>query len=609
MPPLLNQFSLLHAQTTPFPAWGAMHASFAEQAHLLGIQQPGHSLPVGMDSAAFALAHPALSPIQGHYVSPASWIPLADFSEPLLQAASGIMSVHGRASGRAQPLGVGYLATLTGAMALQATLAAAIGQLRGGTFQQVGVSPLGCGLLGIGQYLAGATAREEREHFLPGRANACLRPPFRSADGAVFELETLDSGPWRCFWESVGIKPDVAGTAWRAFLLRYARAMSPLPAECIEALAHLPYERIQVLAEQAGVAVVPVRTVAQRRQDVDYQRGQGQPWAFSEPAFAPGRPWTASAPTHLPLQGLRVIESCRRIQGPLAGHLLALLGAEVIRLEPPGGDPLRAMPPCADGCSVRFDALNHLKRIQEVDIKSPEGRQLIHELVRESDVFLHNWAPGKAQALMLDAEHLHAVRPQLVYAYAGGWGSAPVTAPGTDFTVQAWSGVADAIATASGTSGGSLFTVLDVLGGVLATLGVTAALLRRSLTGTGVHVESSLLGAADLLIRGNAPPPAGTLSGVYSTRSGLIAIDCQRPEQSRSLATLLEQLAGAACPASLPEQFHALAAAEWEVLLSARGIGACVVTEDLRDLAADPRIAECLGHRAYSFVKSPWSFS
>lgn len=587
-----------------------MQSFLVEQARVLGIRQTDKAFALDSGEAAFVLQHPALSPVRGHHVLPAGWLPTSNISELLLQAASGIMSVHGRASGRAQPLGVNYLAALTSAMTLQAMLAAAVGQLRGGAFHQVRISPLGCGLLSIGQYLAGATAPEDRERLLPSGTDPLLRPPFQSADGIVFEMETLDSAPWRSFWESIGIAPELAGKAWKAFLLRYAKAVSPLPPVCLEALRRLSYERIRLLAEQAGISIVPVRDVAERRRDADYLRTQGSPWHFAPNSSALETPRPGKKPEHLPLQGVRVIESCRRIQGPLAGHLLALLGAEVIRLEPPGGDPLRAMPPCADGCSVRFDALNHLKTIQEVDIKSAKGRKLIYELAGDADVFLHNWAPGKARELMLDAEHLHAVRPGLIYAYAGGWGAAPVTAPGTDFTVQAWSGVASAIAAASGTRGGSLFTVLDVLGGVISTLGVTAALLHRESTGSGSRVESSLLGAADLLMQGRHAASSGEgLSGVFPTQSGLIAIDCRHPELLGSLAELLDiSPAVDGCGKSHSERLLARPASEWEAMLNERGIGACVVIEDLGELGADSRIAECLGQKAYSSVNSPWSF-
>lgn len=609
MPTFLNEFSLLHSSTSFLPNWNELQLSLTEQARLLGICPLTLSPPVDMEGAAFQLQHPAISPIQAHFASPAGWLPNRHLSELLLQAGSGLMSVHGRASGRAQPLGVGYLSTLTAAMALHGTLAAAVGQLRGGAFRQVQVSPLGCGLLSIGQYLAGATAPEDREQFLPGSSDPYLRPPFRSADGITFELETLDSTPWRSFWTAVGIESELAGTAWKGFLLRYARAVSPLPAACLAALARLRYENIQHLAAQAGIAVVPVRTNAQRREDTDYQQSLGTPWQFEPFPPPPQRHRDIAPPSLLPLQGVRVIESCRRIQGPLAGHLLASLGAEVIRLEPPGGDPLRAMPPCSEGCSVRFDALNHLKTIHEVDIKSSHGRQLVYELARDADVFVHNWAPGKAHEMKLDAEHLRKFQPHLVYAYAGGWGQAPVNAPGTDFTVQAWSGVSAAIANESGIRGGSLFTVLDVLGGAIAALGVTAALLNRAITGTGAHVESSLLGAADLLMKSSEKPSSGSLSGVYPTLSGLIAIDCQHPAQLQSLAMLLDIPAPAdTCRQTLAERLRTRPASELETMLNERGIGACVVIEDLKQLAADTRISECLSRKTYFSVKTPWRF-
>lgn len=610
---LSNEFFLLHSARPPFPRWNSLRLGLTEQARLLGIRRPALEPVTDAGAAAFMLGHPALAPIQSHFVFPAGWLPPAHLSEHLLQGACGIMSVHGRASGKAQALGVDYLAALTSAMALQATLAAAVGQLRGGAFHQVRVSPLGCGLLAIGQYLAGATAPEDRERYLPGCTDPQLRPPFLSAEGLAFELEALDSAPWRKFWEAVGIAPEVAGAAWTAFLLRYAKAIAPLPAACLDALRRQPYGRIRQLAERAGIAMVPMRSVAQRRQDEGGLLTHAAPWSFAPVAgVSKASAGPDARPQHLPLQGIRVIESCRRIQGPLAGHLLALLGAEVIRLEPPGGDPLRAMPPCANGCSVRFDALNRLKTIREVDIKSAQGRETVRGLVREADVFLHNWAPGKAQELMLDAEHLHAVQPQLVYAYAGGWGAVPVAAPGTDFTVQAWTGVAEAIAMASGTHAGSLFTVLDVLGGVVASLGVVAALLRRATGGAGGRVESSLLGTADLLMQiSDGTSMAGVMCGVYPTKAGLIAIDCPHSSHFLALAETLgiSPAAHAGGASLLPRLALATrTASEWETVLNAHGVGACVVVEDLGELATARHMAECLDQKAYSSVNAPWSF-
>lgn len=609
MSALLNEFSLLPPHIPPLPDWPALPRSLDRQARLLGLRTSAATQPIP-DNAAFMLQHPELQAITAEYVLPKGWTPAQRLSENLLQAACGLMSVHGRASGQAQALGVNYLSTLTAAMALQGTLAAALGQIRGGEFRKIRVAPLRCGLLSIGQYLAGATAQEEHEHYLPGTSDMALRPPFRSSDGIVFELETLDSAPWRAFWSATGIPSEIAGAAWRSFLLRYARAISPLPNICLETLARMPYADIQRLAADTGIALVPLRTAMQRREDTDYQSSLGSPWqveTIGNTGHGTTRPFGSGT---LPLHGLRVIESCRRIQGPLAGHILALLGAEVVRLEPPGGDPLRAMPPCADGCSVRFDALNHLKTIIEVDIKTLAGQHLIHELVRESDVFLHNWAPGKARELNLDASDLIATQPALVYAYAGGWGNAPVTAPGTDFTVQAWSGVAHAIATASGTRGGSLFTVLDVLGGTIAALGVTAALLKRTTTGGSIKIASSLLGSADLLMQDSLPQfpiTSDRLSGVYPTAAGRIAIDSRQPVQQTALAKLL-RLDATDDRQALEAELLTRTALDWEQILNKNGIGACQVIEDLTQLTAVSPSTDCLDLQSYASVNSPWSF-
>ena len=584
--------------------WAGLATAFGRQARLLGLSE--HSQPAGQQGeVAFSLHSPDFGTISTQLETEAGGMTQAAMSELSMQAASGILSVHGRSSGLSGTLGLDYLAVLSSAMSLQATLAAALGQLRGGRFSKVSVSPLGCGLLSIGQYLAGATASQDPEQLVAGTYDPGLRPPFVSQDGVVFELETLDPRPWRAFWEAVGVPAEVAGQAWKAFLLRYAKAVCPMPAVCLSSLQASSFARIQELALQTGMAILPVRTPAQRQTDADYAALSGlwQYQAHSAPASL--RALTTNA--DLPLRGLRVVESCRRIQGPIAGHLLALLGAEVIRLEPPGGDPLRAMPPCVDGCSVRFDALNQLKSVQEVDIKSAEGRQAIYDLVRESDVFLHNWAPGKARELQLDAQDLHAVRPDLVYAYAGGWGQDQVDAPGTDFTVQAWSGIAHTIAQTSDARGGSLFTVLDVLGGVMAALGISAALLRRGLTGSGLRVDSSLLATADHLAQAVSPISKTGVSGVFQTGDGFMTIDCQTPEHLHALAGWLNASPDAVWTV-LPDHLLSQSALSLEAQLDVLGIPARRVHCNLAQLRADPRLASHFHDKGYSSVNSPWRF-
>ena len=585
--------------------WGELQSSVLQEAALLGLPQPQTTTSPAEN--LLVLSHPRAGTVQVELGASAG-LSQACTTEATLQATCGLMSVHGRASGGPKPLGLPYLSVLTGAITLQAGLAGLLGQMNGGRFDKAQVSALACGLLSISQYLAGASAIEDAERIASGSTDPVLRPPFVSADGVVFEIETLDSAPWRRFWERLGLDPETAGRAWTAFLLRYAKAISPIPQACVQLLSGLAYARIRDAANQAGLALVPVRTVSERRSDVDYRRDVAAPWKI-EGNNSIACLQHGIRPKELPLQGIRVIESCRRIQGPLAGHMLAMLGAEVIRLEPPGGDPLRAMPPVANGCSVRFDALNHLKQVREVDIKSAAGRKQIYEYVRESEVFLHNWAPGKAAELQLDAMDMHAIKSDLVYAYAGGWGNGHVAAPGTDFTVQAWSGVASQIAAASGIRGGSLFTVLDVLGGVVAALGTTAALLRRASTGMGCRVESSLLGSADLLTHVAAMDRTQErFSTVLPTSDGLLAIECQTRQHRDTLNGVLGvSSSGERHPAgaiSLAGESTDI----WISRLRREGIVCSPVVNHLADLASDPQLAAHLSHASYASVNCPWRF-
>jgi crotonobetainyl-CoA:carnitine CoA-transferase CaiB-like acyl-CoA transferase len=550
------------------------------------------------------------------------------------------MSVHGRAIGRAQALGLNYVSTLSAALALQGGIAATLGQLRGLPITQSHISLSAAALLSVGQYIAGATAEELPEKLIPEQIVHPDCPPFVSLDGVVFELETLDAQPWLAFWTELGIDKQLAGKGWSAFLLRYAKAIAPLPNELIHAIASVPYAHINELAQRYNVSVCPVRTLRERAKDADCQRVFSQgPWEFISEDLTTASPLRTGSRDDLPLNGLTVVESCRRIQGPLAGHLLSLLGANVIRIEPIGGDPLRGMPPMANGVSARFDALNRHKTIREIDIKSSTGKAEIVELVRDADVFLHNWAAGKGEEMHLGASDLQAINPALIYAHAAGWSNddGDHDLLGTDFVTQAYSGVAAQIAQHSGKRGGSLFTVLDVLGGVVAAQGITAGLLARCLTPQRIQVTSSLMSAATLLCAeplqhiyssdnngGQALPDGASEeciaedslrpNGIYQTQQGKLAIDCVNEASVARLSDVLaidrsDRFLKPVRSEQLAEILLNKTAHEWLDILQAANIAAAVVVEDLTDLLSNPLLQPCLTTSSYTHVISPWSFS
>ncbi|WP_326554389.1 CoA transferase [Micromonospora sp. NBC_01813] len=569
------------------------------------------------DDGPLRLTGPGLAELPVHldWAEPVVAAADTDGSTPLLdevtaQARYGLMAVHGRARGGPARIAVDYVGTAAGVLAAQGVLAARLAGLRGGPQTgQLHVSVAGAALLTVSQYLAAGSAADPE--YVEAPATAGTPPPFACADGVWVELETLDPGPWHQLWTSLGVEPSVAGRAWRAFVLRYATATAPLPVQLHAAVGAVPLARLRELAQAAGVAVAPVRGHAERCHD-RYQPGAADPpWTIgSGPAVTtgvlPGR-WRAGGG---PLAGLRIVEVGRRIQGPLAGQVLRLLGAEVIRVEPAGGDPLRGMPPMVGDCSARFLALNRGKRIVEADLRSPAGRATVRDLAAAADVFLHNWAPGKAAQLGLDAADLWAGNPRLVYAYASGWGAAygDDPPPGTDFMVQAYAGLGAHLRPYGEAPAGSLMTLLDVLGGLVAAQGVLAGLVAGHRDGRGQRVDSSLLSAAGVLqgpmLRGEQPARRGRdpLDGPLPAVGGHLAVPAD------TTPARLTRLTGATGPTDALDRLAGLPVADAVALLRAGDVAAVPVCPDPGLLAADPAFGALLDIDGCAFVTSPWRF-
>ncbi|RAJ31972.1 CoA transferase family III [Kitasatospora sp. SolWspMP-SS2h] len=458
---------------------------------------------------------------------------LAVGSEADVQAACGVMHVHGRRYGAPTPLRVDFASVAAGVLAATGALAALRARRAGTAYREVGVSVAQAALLGLAQYLAAATA-PDREGAEPAGTGG---PPFRAADGVWFELEALAADGWLRFWSELGVDRRVVGRAWLPFQARYGTAACPLPEELFAAARAVGHRRLARIAAECGVEL----TVAAARPGVL----GGMPWRLRAggAAGSGGAAGAASSPsappTRGPLDGVTVVEIARRVQGPLAGRVLALLGATVVRVEPPGGDPLRGVPPMtADGgaagggasggvvhgaaaVSARFAALNRGKGVLEADLRDAEGRSAVRELVRGADVLLHSLAPAKVAGLGLDAGTVAALRPGLVYAQASGGG------PGlsTDYPVQAHSGLAALLAPDGLPPRPTLLTVCDVLGGLVCAAGAVAALEARERTGRAQHVESSLLSAARLLCGAAGDPGAPDGGAEVCTDLGVLARD------------------------------------------------------------------------------------
>jgi len=191
----------------------------------------------------------------------------------------------------------------------------------------------------------------------------------------------------------------------------------------------------------------------------------------------------------LPLDGVRVIEFTHMVMGPTCGMILADLGAEVIKIEPPGGDKTRKLPGLGIGF---FRTFNRNKKSVVLDINTPEGKDAAVELIGTCDVMLENFRPGLMTKLGLDYDTLSKAFPRLVYVSHKGFLPGPYEKRlALDEVVQMMGG----LSYMTGPVGRPLragTSVNDIMGGMFGAIGVLAALRERDVTGRGQEVQSAL---------------------------------------------------------------------------------------------------------------------
>lgn len=205
----------------------------------------------------------------------------------------------------------------------------------------------------------------------------------------------------------------------------------------------------------------------------------------------------AGAPGAGPLGGVRVVEAASYMSGPLAGMMLADLGADVVKVEAPGGgDPFRTLGRPVTPTSALFANCNRGKRSVVLDLKTEAGRAALRRLLADADVFLCNWRPGVAEALGFDDEALVAANPRLVRCFVTGYGrGGPLGAePAFDTVAQAVSGLTDALSS-DGTPRLLAGYPVDKITASSAAQAVLAALFARERSGCGERIDLSMLDA------------------------------------------------------------------------------------------------------------------
>ena len=261
-----------------------------------------------------------------------------------------------------------------------------------------------------------------------------------------------------------------------------------------------------------------------------------------------------------PLAGLRVLDLGQIYNGPYAGFLLAMAGAEVVKLEPIAGEALRARSGHSQP-AFAMGMLNSNKRGIAIDLKSERGKDLFLELVQEADVLLENFAPGAMERLGLGSEYLQERNPRLIYASSTGYGLSGVDRDNLamDLTIQAYAGVMSV----NGPEGGPPLktgpAICDFFGGVHLYAGIATALYERERTGIGRKVEIAMLEATYPVLatnltsmhnlggeqpsrRGNQHPTGASAPyGVYQAADGHVAVICVRERHWERLRAVIDR--------------------------------------------------------------------
>jgi CoA:oxalate CoA-transferase len=259
------------------------------------------------------------------------------------------------------------------------------------------------------------------------------------------------------------------------------------------------------------------------------------------------------------LDALKVLDLSRVLSGPFCTALLADLGAEVIKIETPGGgDDSRRFGPFVQGESVYFALINRNKKSVTLNLREPRAQGLLAALARDADVVVENFRPGVAKRLGCDYPTLAAVNPRLVYLSISGFGQQGPKAgwPAYDLIIQAMSGVMSTTGAPDGPPTALGESLADLWTGLFGSWAVLAALAARARTGRGEHVDLAMFdamlalqvtGLAQLQAGGRAPARVGSRHPVttpvdaFATRDGYVAIVVPSDAQFARFAAVIGQ--------------------------------------------------------------------
>ncbi len=349
-----------------------------------------------------------------------------------------------------------------------------------------------------------------------------------------------------------------------------------------------------------------------------------------------------------PLEGLLVADFSRVLAGPYCTMILGDLGADVIKVEGPGGDDTRHwMPPVREGVSTYYLSINRNKRSVQLNLRDDTDRAAAVELARRADIMVENFKPGGLRQFGLDYESIRAVNPSVIYASITGFGSGGgAHLPGYDLIVEAMSGLMSLQGDADGPPYRAGVAIFDVMSGLQTTIGVLAALEHRRRTGEGQLVEVNLMAAAlaGMVNQTGAFASAGVVPHRMGnshpslfpyeplpTGDGDLVIAAGNDTQFKNLCTVLgvpelatdERFAANSGRTAnrdqlrplLIERLKSLTAAEWFGKLIAAGVPCGPINtiaggvEFAKEIGLDPVVESGQGTSAVPGIRNPLRFS